>query len=181
MIRTFHSKPQVTVSINNIMSKCVGSCDFEWLETATPTVSNINTTNLAAIVITGTGFDTNAQNNKVKIGDVACSISSATSIELICAAGSNSIGTYTFSVNVLGKGLATISSNPSVTFQLTASTLYPTSSGTGGGALLNITGTGFNSNCSVQIDGTNCLVVFVNYSMITCVVPSNVSFCLSII
>jgi hypothetical protein len=49
-----------------------------------------------------------------------------------------------------------------------------TSGTTGGGNLLNISGTGFASNAIVTVDGNNCLIVTVNYSLITCIVPSNV-------
>ena len=40
--------------------------------------------------------------------------------------------------------------------------------------MLNITGTQFNSNCTVQVDGNNCPIVSVSYSQIVCQVPSNV-------
>jgi hypothetical protein len=40
--------------------------------------------------------------------------------------------------------------------------------------LLNITGTQFNSNCTVQVDGNNCPIVSVSYTQIVCQVPSNV-------
>lgn len=66
MLRTFHTKPQVdllnlnwiknfntnnfinkvTVLINDIMSKCSNSCDFEWSESATPIVTAIDASKL---------------------------------------------------------------------------------------------------------------------------------------
>lgn len=60
-------------------------------------------------------------------------------------------------------------------FQLTGSSLSPSKSGTGGGAQLNITGTGFTNKTVVKIDGLTCKVLSNTYSMITCLVPSNVS------
>jgi phosphotransferase system IIA component len=88
---------------------------------------------LNAIVISGSGFDSvNQQNNIVKIGNVLCTITQATSTQLTCSHGLNSIGTYTFTVNVLGSGLAIMDSNPSVTYQLTTTSLSPSSSGVGG-------------------------------------------------
>lgn len=88
---------------------------------------------LSAIRITGTGFDaTTLSNNIVLIGSVPCSITSATTTELICAAGENPVGTYYFTISVLNKGLAQMSVNPTASFSLTASSLSPTSSGTGG-------------------------------------------------
>lgn len=38
-LRTPHAKPQVEVGINNIPSKCAGTCDFEWKSDSTPTFS----------------------------------------------------------------------------------------------------------------------------------------------
>ena len=88
---------------------------------------------MAAISITGSGFDdTNKQNNLVKIGDVNCTVSSATNTNIICSAGPNTIGSYQFTVNVLSKGYAILNSNPTVTFTLTATSFTPTSTGTGG-------------------------------------------------
>lgn len=43
LLRTYHTTPQVTVSINNVNSKCPqSSCDFQWASSATPVVSNID-------------------------------------------------------------------------------------------------------------------------------------------
>jgi len=94
---------------------------------------------LNAIVISGSGFDSvNLQNNLVYIGSVLCTITQATSTQLTCSNGLNSIGTYSFTVNVLGSGLAVMNSNPSVTYQLTTTSLSPSSSGVGGRLNLNI-------------------------------------------
>jgi len=41
MIRTYHAEPQITISINGIMSKCSANCGFEWSESKTPVVSDI--------------------------------------------------------------------------------------------------------------------------------------------
>ena len=42
MLRTVHSKPQVTVSIGSTMSKCAGTCDYDWLSLQTPNVQTID-------------------------------------------------------------------------------------------------------------------------------------------
>lgn len=67
-----------------------------------------------------------------------------------------------------------MNSNPSITFSLNAVSVNPTSSGTGGGSMLTVNGEGFNSRCQVTVDGNDCPVISANYSVITCVVPSNV-------
>ncbi len=81
--------------------------------------------------MTGTGFDTNSQNNIVQLGGINCTCT-ATATQLTCAPGPNPFGDYHFSVNVLGKGLATLVDDPIVSFQLTATSIFPLSSGTGG-------------------------------------------------
>ena len=87
MLRTYHTVPQVTVVVNNVPSKCSGVCDFQWLVSATPTVTNIDVSNQNSIVITGTGFDTVAQNNYVLLGDVACTVLTATATQLTVKPG----------------------------------------------------------------------------------------------
>jgi len=57
---------------------------------------------------------------------------SLSSTQIICSAGQNSIGTYQFTVSVLGKGNALMNVNPSVSFQLTTISVNPAMSGTGG-------------------------------------------------
>jgi len=177
MLRTYHLVPQVTVAINNINSKCKGSCDFQWSSSSTPIVNTIDASQINAIKITGSGFDsTNPSNNIVLIGNsYTCNILSASNVQIICSLGNIPIGSYTFSLNVLNKGLATMNTNANVNFKFTTISLNPTSCGTGGGLMLNISGTGFNTNCTVLVDNINCPIVSIDYSLITCIIPSNVS------
>ena len=63
-------------------------CDFQWLASSTPTVTNIDTSVQQAIKLTGTGFDqTSNSNNIVLLGNVPCTVTSATSTQLICTPG----------------------------------------------------------------------------------------------
>ncbi len=172
MLRTYHPKPQVAITIADIATKC-DNCTFEWLQSATPTVSNIDASSLDSIQITGTGFDTTTDNNLVLIGDVPCRITSATSTLLVCAAGENPVGTYSFKVNILGKGLARMSTTATATFSLTASSVTPTSGSTGGGNVLTITGSGFSKSCRVTVDSNECQIISVRYGQITCKSPSS--------
>jgi hypothetical protein len=82
-------KIKITVNINSVSSLCSSSdlCNFEWLQSSTPTVTNIDTTNQQAIVLTGTGFDQTAANNVVLLGTVQCTVTSATSTQLVCSPG----------------------------------------------------------------------------------------------
>lgn len=77
-------------------------------------------------------FDLDPQKNLVQLGGVNCTCSQATTTQLTCAIGDNTFGVYSFSVNVLGLGLAQMNVNPSVTVELEATSISPLSSGTGG-------------------------------------------------
>ena len=81
------------MSVNGVPSKCDTSnaCDFQWLEASTPTVTNIDTSNAQSIVLTGTGFDLTSQNNQVLLGSVACTVTSASSTQLICTPGKSKL------------------------------------------------------------------------------------------
>lgn len=130
----------------------------------------------SAIEITGSGFDAStASNNVVLIGETICAITSATATNIICAAGENPVGTYGFTVKVLGKGLAIMNSATTVTFALTATTTYPVSGPAGGGNTMTVSGAGFTSNTSVTVEGNDCVVTRATYSLIECIVPYNVS------
>jgi len=109
------------------------------------------------------------------IGNIPCQVTYSSINQLNCTPGPNPAGTYQFSVNVIYKGLAIMNVNTSLSFNLTASQIYPNYAGTGGGLPLNITGVRFNSNVTVTVDYIDCPVVFTNYSLITCVLPQNVS------
>ena len=106
MLRTYHLVPQVTVSINNINSKCTGSCDFQWSSISTPIVNAIDISQINAITITGSGFDSIDLNNNIVLirNTYSCNVLSASNTQIICSLGNIPIGTYSFSVNVLHKG-----------------------------------------------------------------------------
>ena len=77
----------MSVSINGVSSQCTGNCDFQWLESSTPIVTNIDISNPQSIILTGSGFGTSVQNNKITLGDVECMVTSASSTQLICKPG----------------------------------------------------------------------------------------------
>ena len=175
-VETTHSKPQIRVSINNILAKCESNCDFEWLESSTPNVNSIDKTNPSSIILTGTGFSTVPENNIVKIGETLCTVTSATETQLTCTPENGPVGVYTFSLNVLEKGIARINSADTYEFLLTGIDVSPSIGGTGGGLKVNITGSGFSNKTQVLVDGNSCNVLFSSYNLIICEIPSNVSF-----
>lgn len=80
----------MTVNVNGVPSLCSSSsaCNFQWTQTATPIVTNIDTSNAQAIVLTGTGFSaTSAAENKVLIGDEVCVVTSFSTTQLTCTPG----------------------------------------------------------------------------------------------
>ena len=169
-LRTYHSKPQVSVLINDIPTVC-SNCSFEWLSSATPVVNTIDVTSPSAIAIEGTGFSTTLTDNIVLIGDVPCHVKSATTTRLVCEAGLNPVGTYSFEVGVLGQGLATMNADTTISFSFNAVSASPTTGSTGGGNKILVTGTGFGSSTTVTVDGNDCKVVGVSYFAISCIVP----------
>ena len=42
ILRTYHTKPQLNVKINNEVANCATNCDFEWSIDLTPAISSID-------------------------------------------------------------------------------------------------------------------------------------------
>ncbi|RMZ95337.1 fibrocystin-L-like isoform X1 [Brachionus plicatilis] len=176
ILRTYHQKPQITVSINGLVSKCSNSCDFEWSNESTPIVESIAEQNSSLVTLMGYGFDLNPENNLVLIGETNCDVVWASENRLECVPEKGPLGSFSFSVNVFGKGLASLTAlaaNATYTFELDAYSVSPSTSGTGGGVIVNITGKGFSTNTKVSIDGINCAILAKSYQIISCIVPSN--------
>ena len=85
--RTFHSKPQVIVTINGQVSNCSGSCDFEWNQNSTPFVDSIDQTNKSELIIYGEGFSVYSSENIVQIGSTICRVKQATRNKITCQPG----------------------------------------------------------------------------------------------
>ncbi|CAF3431137.1 unnamed protein product [Rotaria sp. Silwood1] len=174
MTRTYHTNPQIEVFVGGYSSKCSSSnaCDFQWLSTQTPSVSSIEQDDMTLTII-GTGFSTTASSNEIIIGtEGSCTIISATTTSLICTIIGAPSGTYTIQVNVADKGLATGTSNLTITIPLEIISISPIEGGAGGGYTIILTGSGFSSSSIVTIDNNLCtdLIMF-NFSSITCTVP----------
>ncbi|XP_069109427.1 fibrocystin-like [Argopecten irradians] len=107
MLQTVHDKPQVTVTINDIPSRCTGDCSYEWLPSSTPAVTNVTRTSVSpntTIDITGAGFSPLSENNNVTIGGVACVVTMANDSLIICDVSEVPSGEYSVTVEVNGKG-----------------------------------------------------------------------------
>lgn len=174
LTRTYHTLPQVEVFVGGYPSKCVGdnTCDYQWLSSQTPTVTNIVQSS-STLTITGTGFSTTANDNKVTIGTSGtCTVTSASSTSLTCTISAAPAGTYAITVNVLDKGLATGTSSYTASVTLQVTSILPVQGGAGGGYQLNVTGTGFSESSTVTVGDSLCTdSIFVSFSSITCTVP----------
>ena len=195
ILRTYHTSPQVVVYVNNQPAQCSNgvSCDFSWSESLNPIVNTIDTSSRASIIITGSGFSNDSKNNLVKIGRTPCSVTASSPTQIACTPGNGPVGVYNFTLNVLGKGWATMLSSATFEYALIVSSFSTSKSnsnsnrkrrslgsantgGTGGGTQLNILGEGFSDNTRVTLDGNDCAIQASNYSSIQCLTPPNVIF-----
>ncbi|XP_021369085.1 fibrocystin-L-like isoform X2 [Mizuhopecten yessoensis] len=172
-----HDKPQVTTLTNGIPTRCSGTCDFEWLASRTPTVTNISPgTGQSGTVatITGTGFSATSADNSVMLGGVACEVTSSTSTSISCTLGSTPAGTHMVGVNVAGFGLA---HGSDVNFICSAGIIsfLPASSTLGGGVNLTLTGHGFRNDAMVTVGGQPCPVISNSPGQLVCVIPPRTS------
>ncbi|OWF48084.1 Fibrocystin-L [Mizuhopecten yessoensis] len=176
MLMTAHETPQVTVSINDVASKCTGSCTFEWLPSKTPVLDNVTRVqgiSHTKIQISGSGFSDIPNNNNVTIKGVVCNVTMATNSTITCDIDSIPSGEHIVVVNVLGSGIAkSRDGNLTISFNTQIDGVNPTRSGMGGSVKLSITGSGFNRNSSVKLGAKTCDVQSVSTTNIVCLVPS---------
>ncbi|CAF0745209.1 unnamed protein product [Adineta steineri] len=174
LTRTYQTNPQIEVFVGGYPSHCTGAntCDYQWLQAQTPTVTSI-TQNTMTLTITGSGFSTTPSENNVTIGTSGtCTVLSATTSSLTCTIAAAPAGAYSVQVNVAAKGLATGTSSFSVNVPLQVTSITPIQGGAGGGMTLNVTGIGFTSSSSVTVGGNLCTNPIVSsFSLITCTVP----------
>ncbi|XP_048777455.2 fibrocystin-L-like isoform X3 [Ostrea edulis] len=172
MLRTYESTPQVIAYVNDIPTRCEGTCKFEWQASSTPVVSAISPTSAYtgdSLTITGTSFGASAADNSVTIGGVACTVTSASSTQLVCTVGAGT-GSHAVEVNVAGVGLASGSFSFSYNTRITSIT--PTSGSLAGGSRLTVAGSGFSPTAVVAVNTDTCTVVTATTSEIVCLTPS---------
>ena len=63
------------------------ACNFQWTQTSTPTITNIDTSNQQSIILTGTGFSSSNTDNVVLLGSVPCTVTSSSATQLTCTPG----------------------------------------------------------------------------------------------
>ncbi|XP_066271168.1 fibrocystin-L-like [Branchiostoma lanceolatum] len=189
MTRTPHDTQQVEVIINGIPSRCEGSCGFSWAPDRTPTVTGITPeqgTGETEVTITGTGFSTNCDNLKVRIGrsedteeGVECTPTACTKTSITCTTGSAGQGSQRVKVRVLPHG-DDPDANPNgkasgdvfFTYEGGITGISTTTCGLGGGVPLTISGNGFADDDNPKVGENDCPVVSGSDTEIVCTVPS---------
>ncbi|XP_021357928.1 fibrocystin-L-like [Mizuhopecten yessoensis] len=175
MLQTAHDIPQVNVMINDVPSKCTGSCTFEWLPSSTPVINNASRAQeppFTTIEISGTGFSETPGNNNVTIAGVVCNVTMATNALITCDIDKVPSGEHTVAVDVQGSGLAKYGNgNVTISFSMQIDNINPTRSGLGGYVELSITGFGFSENSSVTVGAQTCDKLFVNTTNVICLIP----------
>ena len=171
----------VMVSGQVITAKCVSNCEFTFSAAQTPEVLSLSpntiTSDRESVTIIGTGFGSRSDGVIVAIGKVddVCSMVSVTDTEITCIVSGVHAGTQQWSVHISGKGYASL---PSATVAVDGSIepVVPPTGGVNGGNVITITGLGFNKeNISVAIDGSQCEIIDINATSLTCQVPAGSS------
>ncbi|XP_052060298.1 fibrocystin-L-like isoform X3 [Mytilus californianus] len=178
-LRTPHAKPQVVVGINNVPSKCAGTCAFEWKSDSTPTfswASPVQGTQALGteLTIDGSGFSLTQTDNTVTIGGVECTVTAAASTYLKCNVGNGPMGQFPILVKVAGKGQASGSIQFTYTAEITGIS-GQTSGSLAGGTVVTITGSGFAPDVDIQFDGVSAVVQTSEPGQVVCLTPKGSS------
>ena len=158
------------VSSNGVNFPAVG---FNYDTTATPVVSSVSPasgTGPQTLTIDGSNFGSSPS---VTVGDTECAVSSSTASTISCDLPSIPGGDYSLLVLATEFGL----SNADVSYEslLTAGSMAPLTGSFGGGTLLTITGTGFDTttNPTVTVCSGECSIESVTDTEIQCRTPVN--------
>ncbi|XP_069076730.1 fibrocystin-L-like isoform X2 [Pleurodeles waltl] len=195
MLRTPHSQPQITVLINGIPSRCSGNCNYSWDPAKTPVISGIDPTEETVteveegsgigylglfeegrnLTIIGSGFadSTGNDNTSVSIGPVRCPIISVSESKIVCRILSGKAGSFPVIVYIAERGLAQPEPNKTVrfTYKIHVSNISPDRGSPAGGTLLTITGSGFDEQSQVSVNGNPCEVIRRSLTEIQCITP----------
>lgn len=145
---------------------------FTYSTGSTPTVTSISpTTGLSGSILTISGSNFANTGVTVTLDGVDCTVVSSSASQIQCTLGNHATGSVPVSVYVDGKG----ASNTDVMFeyQLTLSSISPTTGGTAGGQSLVLTGTGFTESASATVCGLSCPRISSTTTEYTCKTPAN--------
>ena len=146
---------------------------FTYSTSSTPTVDSVSPssgTGAQSLTIAGSNFGASPS---VSVGPYECVVTASTSDSISCDLAPVAGGDYGVLVDTTEYGL----SNDDVEYasELTASSVTPSSGSFGGGSLLVITGTGFDTetNPTVTVCDDECTIVSVTDTEIQCRTPAN--------
>uniref|UniRef100_A0A8C4T925 PKHD1 like 1 n=1 Tax=Erpetoichthys calabaricus TaxID=27687 RepID=A0A8C4T925_ERPCA len=148
---------------------------FMYSMDSTPVISSVDPSTGSSgttISISGSGFGTVADDIVVTIGGSPCALLEVNDTEVQCILGSHSGGSFAITLLHLTKGYAT--STVSFTYILDLKSVTPSQGSFGGGAILQLSGDGFDEQLStVFVCNTSCVVDSLKSSSATlyCEVP----------
>ncbi|XP_067947416.1 fibrocystin-L-like [Watersipora subatra] len=157
MLFQSHDTPQVTVNVNGIPSLCAGSCEFEWSESDTPSITSVTPSSGGAdvtLTLTGTGLAANAE---IFVGKDSCNNINLVGNNLTCDLTSMRRGIHEIKVFITGKGRA----DCDLTYEFVSevSLVSPTSGHLSGGYLVTLTGSGLTEEVTIEHTGGTCHVL----------------------
>ncbi|XP_067951959.1 fibrocystin-L-like, partial [Watersipora subatra] len=157
MLFQSHDIPQVTVNVNGIPSLCAGSCEFEWSESDTPSITSVTPSSGGAdvtLTLTGTGLAASAE---ILVGKDSCININLVGNDLTCDLTSMRRGIHEIKVLIVGKGRA----DCSLTYEFVSevSLVSPTSGHLSGGYLVTLTGSGLAEEVTIEHAGGTCHVL----------------------
>ncbi|XP_078542271.1 fibrocystin-L [Lissotriton helveticus] len=195
LLRTPQKQPQLTVFINGIPSQCTGNCAYSWDAAKTPVISGIDPTEETVtsdtegsadgivdpfvegrnLTISGSGFAGSIGNDStsVFIGPFSCPIISISENEIICRILNGTAGPFPVVVYIAERGFAQPESSVpfNFTYKIHVSNISPSTGSAAGGTLLTITGSNFDKQSQVFVDGNTCDVKRTTPTEIQCRTP----------
>ncbi|XP_028646739.2 fibrocystin-L-like [Erpetoichthys calabaricus] len=148
---------------------------FMYSMDSTPVISSVDPSTGSSgtnISISGSGFGSVADDIVVTIGGTPCALLEVNDTEVQCTLGSHSGGTFAITLFHVIKGYAM--SSISFTYKLDLKSVSPSQGSFGGGAILQLSGDGFDKQLSaVFVCNTSCVVDSLRSSSTTlyCEVP----------
>ncbi|KAA0710214.1 Fibrocystin-L Polycystic kidney and hepatic disease 1-like protein 1 [Triplophysa tibetana] len=171
-----HAKGEVRVDIL-VYGVLYPQLRFNYTITQTPNITSVSPVTGPVgtqIIISGSGFGTNAALVSVEIDAVGCNVTSITDTQLMCTVGEHAGGTFPVRLYHQVKGYALSQSVFSYDLLLTGVT--PNEGSYAGGAVVAIQGSGFDTNTTrVLICDRECNVVMrtSTSNQLHCEVPYN--------
>ena len=99
---------------------------FDYANAATPTINTVSPATGTAgetITIDGVNFSGTMSNNVVTVGGETCTVSTATTTQIVCDVGNLRAGAYPVNVDVVGLGVS--NNDKTYTFTMTATSITP--------------------------------------------------------